>query len=139
MLKRVIVGFIVIVAGIAVIHMYVSATTEAEKQGRQVQIAQNARPDDLLRLKRLPVREACIKHADWDMNTCQTMDEKEVTIGMTGEQVRLSVGKPNAINTTMTTGHQHEQWVYGRDYIYLENGVVRSMQSSRKTQSQPTN
>jgi hypothetical protein len=139
LLKKIIVGFVLLVAGMTVIRMYSSATAEAEKQGRQAQIAQNTRPDDLLRLKRPAVREACTKHSDWDMEMCQTMDQKEVMIGMTDEQLSLSWGKPKTVNTTTTASRQHEQWVYGRDYVYLDNGVVRSMQSSRKTLSEPKN
>jgi hypothetical protein len=137
-LKRVVVGFVLVVAAVEVVHMYVGATAKAEKQGREAQIAQNSRPDDLLRLKRLAVREACTKHADWDMETCRTIDQEKVTIGMTDEQLRLSWGKPSTVNTTMTAGRQREQWVYGRDYIYVENGTVRSMQTSRRPESQPT-
>jgi hypothetical protein len=131
MLKKLIVGFVLLMAVLTVIHMYVDATTEAEKQGRQAQVAQNTRPEDLQHLKRPAVREACIKHSDWDMETCQTIDKNELSIGMTAEQVQLSWGKPTRINTTTNARTEREQWIYGRDYIYVENGVVRSMQSSR--------
>lgn len=55
-----------------------------------------------------------------------------VRIGMTKEQVYTSCwGKPRKVNETVTAGGQHEQWVYGTGYIYLDNGVVRSIQTSR--------
>jgi len=132
MLKKIMAGFIIVVGGLAVLHMHSSVTEDAQKQGAQALVAHNARPEDLQHLKRPAVREACTKHSDWDMVTCKAVDEKEVMIGMTVEQVRLSVGKPNSVNTTISAGRQHEQWVYGWDYVYLENGVVSSMQSSRR-------
>jgi len=56
-----------------------------------------------------------------------------VGIGMTREQVRASCwGKPEKINITTNVGGDHEQWVYpGFQYVYLRNGVVTSIQTSR--------
>jgi hypothetical protein len=55
-----------------------------------------------------------------------------VSIGMTAEQVRKSSwGKPKSINETITARGKHEQWVYGGGYLYLENGVLTSIQTSR--------
>jgi hypothetical protein len=55
-----------------------------------------------------------------------------VSIGMTGEQVRKSSwGRPKSINETITARGKHEQWVYGGNYLYFENGVLTSIQTSR--------
>jgi hypothetical protein len=55
-----------------------------------------------------------------------------VRIGMTVEEVRKSSwGKPRSINETITAGGKHEQWVYGGGYLYIENGVLTSIQTSR--------
>jgi hypothetical protein len=55
-----------------------------------------------------------------------------VSIGMTAEQVRRSSwGKPKSINETITAGGKHEQWIYGGGYLYLENGVLTSIQTHR--------
>jgi hypothetical protein len=40
-------------------------------------------------------------------------------------------GKPKTINQTITARGRHEQWVYNGGYLYLENGVVTSIQTSR--------
>lgn len=55
-----------------------------------------------------------------------------VRLGMTGEQVvRSSWGKPRSINTTLTARGKHEQWVYGgRQYVYLDDGIVTSVQTN---------
>jgi len=51
-------------------------------------------------------------------------------IGMTAQQVLDSQwGKPTKINKTITANVIYEQWVYSVDrYIYLENGIVVSIQ-----------
>lgn len=56
-----------------------------------------------------------------------------VKVGLTAEGVRKSCwGKPARINTTLTAGHTHEQWVYGSgQYVYLTDGVVTAAQTSR--------
>lgn len=57
--------------------------------------------------------------------------KRGVTIGMTQEQVTgSSWGKPSKINTTITAGGRHEQWVYGgSNYLYFENGTLTSIQT----------
>ena len=55
-----------------------------------------------------------------------------VSIGMSKAQVLAPCsGKPERVNTTITAGHQREQWVYGNNYVYFSNGVVTSIQTSR--------
>jgi hypothetical protein len=133
MLKSLIAGFIILVAVMAVIGMYRGTAADAERRGREVQM----RPAKIKELKRAAVRDACIKHSDWDGDTCEAMDQKQVMIGMTAEQVRLAWGKPERVNTTVSISRHREQWVYGPDYIYLDEGVLSSMQTSRNAPSRP--
>ncbi len=51
--------------------------------------------------------------------------------GFSREQVVLSWGRPDHVNTTRTLVGVHEQWVYGeppfpKSYVYFENGLVKS-------------
>jgi len=51
--------------------------------------------------------------------------------GFSREQVVLSWGRPDHVNTTRTFVGVHEQWVYGeapfpKSYVYFENGLVKS-------------
>lgn len=51
--------------------------------------------------------------------------------GFTREQVVLSWGRPDHVNSTRTLVGVHEQWVYGeppfpRSYVYFENGLVKN-------------
>lgn len=54
------------------------------------------------------------------------------SVGMTAVRVLSSCwGKPVRVNTTTTARGTHEQWVYGGGYLYLTDGVVTSIQTSR--------
>jgi hypothetical protein len=78
----------------------------------------------------LMMGEAEKKTADAERATC---DRKGgVSIGMSKEQVYASCwGRPRKVNETITAGGRHEQWVYGGGYVYLTNGTVTSIQTSR--------
>lgn len=77
-------------------------------------------------------RKLCTDHSDWDLDLCQTIADRQVQIGMTAEQVRLSWGRPERVNTTTLRGYEQEQWVYGIDhYLYFRDGQLESMQTSR--------
>ena len=57
-----------------------------------------------------------------------------IMVGMTASQVRRSWGSPSKVNRSVGSYGTHEQWVYDRgiaksQYVYLENGVVSSIQS----------
>jgi hypothetical protein len=56
-----------------------------------------------------------------------------VSIGMTQRDVLLSSwGRPERVNRSTYAFGEHEQWVYGSgNYLYFENGVLRSIQTSR--------
>src|SRR5262249_31406381 len=59
------------------------------------------------------------EHSDWDLDLCQSIADRKVAIGMMAEQVRLSWGKPDRVNTTTIRGYEQEQWVYGvGEYLY---------------------
>lgn len=59
---------------------------------------------------------------------------REVIVGMTADEVIQSWGSPDKINKTVTSSGLDEQWIYRRkgvgndQYVYLENGVVRTIQ-----------
>lgn len=56
-----------------------------------------------------------------------------INVGMTADQVlKTCWGKPRSVNTTHTGRGSREQWVYGSDYVYVENGVVTAIQTSRR-------
>jgi hypothetical protein len=59
----------------------------------------------------------------------------KIFIGMTADEVILSWGRPSKVNTTISGRGRNEQWIYRRgkvgddQYVYVDNGVVTSMQS----------
>ena len=75
------------------------------------------------------------KYPDWSNKFCNLVSDHQITSGMSSTQVRRSWGKPYKINTTSGAWGTHEQWVMndgiGSDYLYFENDVLISMQSSK--------
>jgi hypothetical protein len=58
--------------------------------------------------------------------------EGGVSIGMSEAKVLASCwGKPRKKNITEGVGGRHEQWVYGNNYLYFEDGILTSIQTSR--------
>lgn len=52
----------------------------------------------------------------------------KIQIGMSKEMVLASWGYPSDINRTVTSTLVREQWIYGRIYVYFENGVLTAWQ-----------
>ena len=57
--------------------------------------------------------------------------------GFSKEQVVVSWGRPDHVNTTRTLVGVHEQWVYGeapfpKSYVYFENGLVKGWEFFEK-------
>ena len=74
------------------------------------------------------------KHPNWDNETCNTVADKRVNRGMTAEQAQAAWGKPYKINETNYGNHVHEQWVMhkmGSSYLYFEDGILTTIQTSR--------
>lgn len=64
------------------------------------------------------------------------ISQKRIVVGMTAKMVQQSWGKPEKINYSHGVYGRHEQWVYERgaassDYVYIENGLLKSFQTSR--------
>lgn len=57
------------------------------------------------------------------------IQESKVLVGMTKAECELSWGKPDDINTTIVGSSRHEQWVYSGSYLYLQNGILKSIQN----------
>jgi hypothetical protein len=53
-----------------------------------------------------------------------------IWIGASRDAVWDSWGQPDKINKTIGRYGTHEQWVYGDQYIYLDNGKVTTIQTS---------
>lgn len=62
-------------------------------------------------------------------NTEVPEEKVEPAIGMTEAEVYASTwGAPQKVNTTTTAAGKREQWVYEDGYIYLDNGIVTTIQ-----------
>ncbi|MEG1102362.1 MAG: DUF4124 domain-containing protein [Comamonas sp.] len=63
-----------------------------------------------------------------------SMINGRIRIGMTSSQVQNAWGYPSKVNKSIGSYGTHEQWIYRNNghntqYVYIENGVVTSMQS----------
>ena len=66
----------------------------------------------------------------WSSKVWTAIEGKKVFVGMTAEQARMSWGKPEEINKTITGNGKNEQWVYGSgSYLYFDNGVLTGIQN----------
>jgi hypothetical protein len=73
-----------------------------------------------------------IRAQRWPKEVEDAVIQGKVMIGMTPQQVTLSVGKPMKVNRTIRASGSSEQWVYGQDdYLYFENGRLVTIQTSR--------
>jgi hypothetical protein len=67
----------------------------------------------------------------WPIRVQEDILRGYIRQGFSREQVVLSWGRPDHVNTTRTLVGVHEQWVYGeppfpKSYVYFENGVVKN-------------
>lgn len=76
---------------------------------------------------------AAAEKAAADLAERERRRQAGVRIGMTAQQVRQSSwGSPERVNATHHARGTREQWVYpGHQYLYLENGILTSVQTSR--------
>jgi hypothetical protein len=82
--------------------------------------------------RRAHERSVGIRAMGWRSDLADLVIARKIGIGMTAEMVRRSWGNPERINTTITAAGTSEQWVYGlQNYVYLTNGRVTAMQTSR--------
>ena len=70
--------------------------------------------------------------AKFGSNVWNTILEGKVVIGMTSEMCKLSWGNPKSINETLNSGSKDEQWVYSDNYLYFENGLLKTIQSQKQ-------
>ncbi len=66
---------------------------------------------------------------NWSNEIWELINSGKVRVGMNNEQIRLSWGKPEKINEDIYKGLIHEQWIYGSQYLYLENDKLTAIQS----------
>ncbi len=68
------------------------------------------------------------RHKKWGEKVLAAIDVGGFFIGMTKEQVRISLGPWKKVNSTVTAKHRMEQIIYDNLYLYFDNGVLRSFQ-----------
>lgn len=64
----------------------------------------------------------------WSNSIVNAINNHKILLGMTNDQIVSSWGYPDKINNSVGDWGVHEQWIYGRSYLYLENGTLKSWQ-----------
>jgi len=70
-----------------------------------------------------------LKYPSWSTNDCLTVSNRHIYIGMDKDMVREAWGRPEDINRTTNAYSTHEQWVYGYNYVYFEDGICTAIQN----------
>ncbi|AJS58281.1 hypothetical protein [Paenibacillus sp. IHBB 10380] len=65
-------------------------------------------------------------HPDWSQNVWNNIVKQKISIGMNKDQVLMSWGGPNDINSYTSSNLHMEQWVYDNSYIYFYDGILKS-------------
>ncbi|WP_212977309.1 hypothetical protein [Paenibacillus azoreducens] len=66
------------------------------------------------------------EHPNWTDRIWNLIAQQKIAIGMTPDQVLMSWGGPNDINTYTSSYSSFEQWVYGNTYLHFYNGRLDS-------------
>lgn len=75
------------------------------------------------------IRNNKIKKYGWSNHINQIVTNRQIQLGMTKKQIKMSWGNPEDINRTVGVWGVHEQWCYGSGYyLYFENGILTSWQ-----------
>lgn len=92
-------------------------------------------PVDCTALESYSEQRACLRAAAEATWPALCRKRGDLRVGLDYEGVRKSCWgtlKPSRVNTTITAGHKHEQWVYGNSYVYFTDGIVTSYQQSSR-------
>lgn len=54
--------------------------------------------------------------------SCATPPTRHIRLGMTQAEVLAVMGEPNRQHRTFSAHGRREQWVYGRLYLYFQDG-----------------
>jgi hypothetical protein len=57
--------------------------------------------------------------------------QSKLKLGMTKEMCKLSWGEPQSINSTIFKNRNGEQWVYSKNYIYFEKGILTKIEETK--------
>lgn len=105
-------------------HLFEKEYSGTEDHVDYVEYVLTASPSEIAGVERKTKIKAATAAAAWK-------SRGGVRVGMTAKQVLGSNwGRPESVNRTTGSYGTHEQWVYGgRNYLYFENGILRSIQN----------
>lgn len=108
--------------------VYERAVKDREAARKKAE-AEAARREAERRAKMKPIERIMEKYG-CDEDIATLIHHRQVCIGMTADQCRASWGRPYRVNRSTGSYGVHEQWCYeGYNYLYFENGILRSIQN----------
>ena len=75
--------------------------------------------------------EAYARTQSWIYRFTHLNTSAKIIIGMKDSQVLFLLGPPEKKNVSVGTWGNHEQWIYDDTYLYFENGILTSYQTSK--------
>jgi hypothetical protein len=73
-------------------------------------------------------RDACLGRSEVPASEVALVKAKEIRLGMSEAALLCSWGRPQSVNRSVGAWGEHKQYIYGRVYVYVENGKVASWQ-----------
>lgn len=92
-------------------------------------------PDPGIEFRKAIANQIAKNQAEFDEMAEDAIRQRKVLVGMNESQVVRAWGQPSVVNASVSASGKTEQWVYrndgGGNYLYLDNGRLRSIQVSR--------
>jgi hypothetical protein len=101
---------------------YQQSPCSASKQDDKVRLTYESHSDDAA---------AATLPPEVQQRFAALVGQGRVAVGMSAGMVRRAWGPPERVNSSIRAGSRSEQWVYKNENVYLENGFVSSIQTSR--------
>lgn len=98
------------------------------EQGQKEQEAARKKAEAERQAKMKPIERIMEKY-NCSVEDARLIHEHRVRIGMPAELCRASWGTPRDINRSIGSYGVHEQWCYNGGYLYMEDGILKSIQN----------
>jgi hypothetical protein len=89
---------------------------QQERERKQREEAQTRERNECLERSVVPASEVALVRAE------------KIQLGMSEAALLCSWGRPQSVNRSVGVWGEHKQYIYGRVYVYVENGKVTSWQ-----------
>jgi hypothetical protein len=78
--------------------------------------------------RRSLLKRFCKQHPGTSERAKQAIFKRQIFVGMSSDEAEASWGAPERKHRSVGSWGIHEQWVYGNQYLYFEDGKLSSWQ-----------